>query len=114
MMKKRSKNGIEIDWSKLDGMLTFDPTKEFCSYILGVSNDTLERRIKAKYQMTFTEYKATKVEVTASKLKQKIIKLALDGNVTCLIFSLKNIAGWSDNNRTQVETATGIVSIEAF
>ncbi len=85
-----------IDWSKLDGMLLFDPSLNVCADEMGVSHDTLERAIKAKFQLTFGEYKRQKVNHTAYKLKQKMINKAFEGDNTCLIFSLKNLSDWAD------------------
>jgi hypothetical protein len=85
-----------MDWSKLEGMLIFDASKVACAMILGISADTIERRIKEKYNMNFTEYKKTHLETTVLRLKQRMIKKALDGDNTCLIFTLKNISDWKD------------------
>jgi len=86
----------EIDWSKLDGMLVFDASVNVCADILGVSHDTLERHVKREKGMTFGEYKAIKVQQTVLRLKQTMIKKALGGDNTCMIFALKNMSTWSD------------------
>ena len=64
--------------------------------MLDCSADTIERNLKRKYKQTFTEYKADRLEQTAIKVKQRMIKQALEGNVTCMIFVLKNISDWND------------------
>ena len=95
----------KIDWSKLDGMLMFDAAKSVCSNELGCSDDTIERHIKKKYKQTFTEYKAEQLKKTVLRLKQKMIKMAMNGNVTCLIFVLKNLSDWNDKNQTDLTSA---------
>ena len=86
----------KIDWSKLDGMLMFDASKGVCASEFSVSEDTIERAIKKKYKITFSEYKRKQLDKTVLRLKQRMIKKALEGDNTCLIFTLKNISDWKD------------------
>lgn len=86
----------EVDFGKLDAMLQFKVSLRFCADYLGVSIDSIRRRIKEKYDMTFKEYHELKMERTATKLQQKAIEMALDGNNTMMIFCLKNLAKWAD------------------
>jgi hypothetical protein len=88
---------IELDWSKLDGMLQYNASLPQCAELLEVSEDTIERRIKAKHKCTFHEYKQKKMGRTSIRLQQKAITMGLDGSIPMLIFCLKNIAKWSDN-----------------
>jgi hypothetical protein len=90
------KKQIDLDWSKLEGMLLFDATIHVCAKELGCSHDTLERRIKEKYGETFAEHKEKILEHTVLKLKTKMINKALGGDNTCLIFCLKNLGKWAD------------------
>ncbi len=86
----------EIDFKVLDALLQFKVSLRFCADYMGVSIDAIRRRIKEKYDMTFSEYHQLKMEGTATKLQQKAIEMALNGNTTMMIFSLKNLAQWSD------------------
>jgi len=93
-------NGPEktkIDWNQLDAMLNFGPTRQMCADILGISIETLKRRIKEEHNMTFTEYSEIKFAATKLKLITKAIQMGLGGNVPMLIFSLKNKCNWKDN-----------------
>ena len=92
----------EVDFSALDALLQFKVSAEFCADYLGVSRDTIYRRVKENYDMTFSQYHALKIQGTATKLQQKAIKMALEGNNTMLIFCLKNLAGWADKQETAV------------
>lgn len=91
----------EVDFSALDALLQFKVSMNFCADYLGVSTDAIRRRIKEKYNMTFTEYHALKMEGTATKLQQKAIKMALEGNNTMMIFCLKNLAKWADKQEVE-------------
>lgn len=92
----------EIDFAVLDALLQFKVSVEFCADHLKVSRDTIFRRIKENFGMTFTEYHNLKIEGTATKLQQKAIRMALDGDRTMLIFSLKNLAKWADKQETTI------------
>ena len=47
---------IEIDFKTLDGMCAINCTQEEIASVLGISIDTLGRRIKEIHDMTFAEY----------------------------------------------------------
>lgn len=95
----------EIDFKELDALLQFRVTCEFVADYLGVSRDTVIRRIREEKDMTFREYHLLKMQRTATKLQQKAIEQALSGNSnSVMIFALKNLAGWTDKN--EVENVT--------
>jgi predicted DNA-binding protein YlxM (UPF0122 family) len=94
---------IEINWPKLEGMVMFDASCPTCALEFGISEDTIHKAIKETFKMTFSEYKKLHVGRTVLRLKQRMIKKALDGDNTCLIFSLKNLSTWCDNPDIVVE-----------
>jgi hypothetical protein len=96
----------EFEWAVLDGVLQFNATKPQCASLLKTSEDTIERRIKKKFNISFAEYKETKMGLTKIKLQQKAIQMALGGNPTMMIFCLKNLCNWKD--RFDVENANPI------
>ena len=69
-----------------------------------ICHNTLVREIERLYSLTFEEYRDEKVDLTRLKLVQKAVKMALEGNVTMLIFCLKNMCGWRDRNDPTVAT----------
>jgi len=87
---------IEIDWAVLDAILQFKPTLKVCADVIGTSTDTIEKRIKEEHGCTFSEYRDKKMGKVKIKLQQKAIEMALSGNATMMIFSLKNLCGWAD------------------
>lgn len=86
-----------LNYDQLDALLQFKVSLEFCADYLGVSSDTIMRRLKEDHGKTFTQYHELKMQRTAVKLQQKAIEMALGGNSTMMIFSLKNLAKWSDS-----------------
>lgn len=95
-------NKIEINFGELDAMMQFKVTKGFVADWFKCSEDTVEKRIKEQSGMTFTEYNTLKMNRTGFKLQQKAIEMALQGDRTMLIFSLKNMAGWSDKLESEL------------
>jgi hypothetical protein len=73
-----------------------------CEEIMGVTDDTINNRIKAKYGITFSAYRNKKMSLTRMTLVQKALDQAKAGNVTMMIFCLKNLCGWSDKNELAV------------
>ena len=95
-MGKKVYRSANFNWDKLDAMLQFKVPLSFCADYLECSEDTIERRIRDEWDMTFSQYHALKMQRTSVKLQQKAIEMAIAGHATMLIFSLKNIANWSD------------------
>jgi len=94
---------VEMDWKILDTLLQFKVTLKFCAEYLGVSVDTIQRRVKEEKLITFEEYHASKLQRTAVRLQQKAIEMALTGDRTMLIFCLKNLAGWADKQDVELD-----------
>ena len=102
---------VEFNWDKLDALMQFKVTKQFVAAYLGVSEDTVDRRIREKYDMTFTEYGRLRMQRTAVKLQQKAIEMALTGkNNSVMIFALKNLANWTD--KIEQEVTGGSINIK--
>lgn len=94
---------IPLDYKELDALLQFKVTKSFCADYLKVSENTIDRRLREDHDKTFGEYHELKIERTGVKLQQKAIEMALKGDRTMLIFSLKNLAKWSDKIENKIE-----------
>ncbi len=46
---------IEMNWVALDGYLQYGATKIDAAELLGVSEDTIDRRIKERFGVTFSD-----------------------------------------------------------
>jgi hypothetical protein len=86
----------KIDPELLKNIMRMKPRLEDVAIIVGCSGKTVERFIREHFDMTFKEFRDLHMAHTRNSLVQKTIDLALSGNVTALIFALKNLCGWSD------------------
>lgn len=102
----------ELDWSKLDAVLQYGASLKDCAAIMDCSEDTVEKRIKEKHGILFTEYRSKRMTGVKYTLIQKAIDMAKNGNVTMMIFALKNLCGWSDKQEVD-QTTISTIKIEA-
>lgn len=62
------------------------------------SQSTLEKIVCEHFEAAnLTELREKRKDALKIQLKRKAVSMALGGNVSMLIFCLKNLAGWSDN-----------------
>ena len=113
-MAKKHGNTKKFNWEVFDGMLQFKPSKKVCADYLGVSEATIDNKLKKDKKATFSDYRDIKMGTVKLKLQQKAIQMAMSGHPTMMIFCLKNLCDWADkveNNNTNKEV-TGIVFVE--
>ena len=84
--KKIGRPEKQINWEKLDAVLQFGARMLDCRGLLDVCEDTILANIKAKHGMTFTEYRDLRMSTMRAKLLQKQFDVAMNGNVTMLIW----------------------------
>ena len=106
----------KMDWKVFNAMLQRGTSIDACASILGISRKTIERYCKKEKKMTPHEYAKTQVEVTATKLKEKCIDMALkkDGNFQALRFALMNMSDWTDKQKVEGEhNLNGTLNVHA-
>jgi hypothetical protein len=86
-----------FSWDVLDALLQRGANKVDSASIMDCSEDTIERRIKERFSITFSEYRERRMAGTRLKLVETALDKALNGNIVMLIFCLKNICHWQDN-----------------
>lgn len=82
----RGRPAIVFDWKTLNAVLKFGANKKDAAEVLECSVDTIERRIKEKYNMTFTQYKKQKMAYMRMRILNKQYEVAMNGNVSMLIW----------------------------
>lgn len=103
----------EFPWKEFNALLQADPSKRFCGEYLNCSEDKIERAIRKEFDMTFTEYKATKLEHTVHAIKQAAISKAMGGNGDMIKYVLSNIGNWTDKKEMAIEDISDRELVEA-
>jgi hypothetical protein len=86
---------IEFDgWDQLDALIVW-ASQEYCAEKLGISVDSLARRLKEK-GYSFAEYKAKRQEPMRINLLKKQYDVAMQGNVSMLIWLGKQYLSQSE------------------
>jgi hypothetical protein len=86
---------IEFDgWDQLDALIVW-ASQEYCAEKLGISVDSLARRLKER-GYSFAEYKAKRQEPMRINLLKKQYDVAMQGNVSMLIWLGKQYLSQSE------------------
>lgn len=78
------------DWLQIEECCEIHCTGEEIASIMRVSYDTLERRIKERYAISFAEYFAQRSSHGKKSLRRRQYTMAMEGNPTMLIWIGKN------------------------
>jgi len=106
----------ELDWHLLDSLVALDAQLDYCAekqlekwgetsckQTIKAAREVIERRIRERFDITFTEYKNKRLEPLRISLRKKQIEVAMKGNTVMLIFLGKNYLGQSDKVEQQIE-----------
>jgi hypothetical protein len=105
----RRKPGDPFDWDVLNKYLEKKPSLSDTAEMMKCSEDTLENMIKAEHGITFSEYRDKKMAGVRLGLVTKALDMAMGGNVTMMIFCLKNVCGWAD--KTEINSTNNKIEI---
>ena len=86
----------EIDFDELDELLRIQCTSVECAAVFHVSVDILNKRIKEKHGVTFTDYSDAKKAGGKTNIRRKQFQRAEAGSDTMLIWWGKQYLGQSD------------------
>ncbi len=87
----------EIKWEALEALLNMQGTAEECGAVLGVSADTLDRRVREKYGVTFAEYSREKRAAGRMSLRRaQWVTATQNKNPAMQIWLGKNMLGQTD------------------
>jgi len=88
----------EKDWQKIQELCQIQCTQKEISGVMQCSEDTVERRIREKYNLSFADYYKNHSDVGKMSLRRAMFKSALiKGNATMQIWLSKQHLGMRDN-----------------
>lgn len=93
----------KLDDGNLKALMRMKPTLKDTAAFFEVSEDTIERYIKANWGMRFAEFRDQNMVHTRFSLIRTAIQKAEKGDNVMLIFCLKNLCGWRDKLPDEVE-----------
>jgi len=93
----------EKDWKLIDVACQYKHSEQGIADLLDCSLDTLVRRIKEQYGCTFAQYRNKRIAKTKHSLFGKQVEVAMNGNVSMLIWLGKNYLGQSDKSEVKTE-----------
>lgn len=93
---------MEFDgWDQLEALAVWG-SAEFCAQKLGLSADSLDRRLKERYGHGFAEYKHKIQEPLRINLMKKQYDVAMSGNTAMLIWLGKQYLKQKDKQENEV------------
>lgn len=112
MSKKIGRPSKEVNWDKLDAALQFGARMIDCRGLLDMDELTISKNIKLKYGLLFAEYRELKMSTMRAKLLQKQFDVAMQGNVTMLIWLGKQHLGQVDKIEADMVSANIQINID--
>jgi hypothetical protein len=107
--RPKEKPGVKamvVNLSRLPALCPIQATAAECASVLGISQDTLERRLKTEHGCTFTEFYNRHSAPGKCSLRRLQWKLARAGNPTMLIWLGKQWLGQTDKTEHAEDEAT--------
>lgn len=103
---------IEIDFETVEKLCQMQCTGEEIASFLNVDYDTLEKRIKTNYHLSFSEYIKKNSENGKCSLRRQQWKLAMADDRTMLIWLGKQYLGQTDKLDNSVAFPKGDFEIK--
>ena len=100
----------QIDFKLLEELCKIQCTAEEIASVLGVSVDTIDRRLKEQEYQGFADYYKKFSDQGKKSLRRKQMEVALGGNVSMLIWLGKQLLGQSDKQEVRQETEMNITA----
>ena len=107
---KRGRPKTIINAEALEAMITYGATCQDCAEWFRTSTDTIVRFIKSEWSMNFAEYSNKKQATVRIKLREAMLKKALGGHPTMMIWCSKNVLGWAEKTETKVQTVDNLAA----
>lgn len=108
-MAKAGRKPAKIDPGKLEILCRYGASCLDCADEFDCSEDTIVRYIKDNYGLNFKDYRKKKQGKVRMQLRQKQIEVALNGNVSMLIWLGKQILDQSDKVLETEDNGTRLI-----
>ena len=104
---------IEIDFDMVKKLCAIQCTGQEIADVLDVSYDTLERRVKEVYQISFADYIKKHSANGKMSLRRKQHEVAMSGNTTMLVWLGKQYLGQTDKQIVDNTSSDGSMTPHA-
>lgn len=104
---KMGRPEIPLDWERFEKLSQLPIRAEDIAWVLGVSVDTISRRLRERCDCTFAEWLDQNRAHLRANLMAKQVTVALAGNPTMLIWTGKQYLGQSDKIAATVQPGDG-------
>ncbi len=112
-MSKMGRPKIQIDWEQAAALMRLRPTLEDSAAFFKCSPTTFSDRLKAETGLTFREFRDQNFVHTRLQLVRDAIKMAKK-NPTMMIFCLKNLNNWTNNDQLEITNTDKKVYVNVF
>jgi IS30 family transposase len=99
------------EWEKVDKFLMCHCSVTQAARAIGISDDTLRRRIKEKFDILPKDYKKLKASEGKSNLKVKQYEMAMEGDKAMAIWLGKQWLKQSDKSEVKQDNKNSIVNV---
>lgn len=103
-MARMGRPPVEINWVEFEKLCAIHCTLVEMAGWFGVSEDTIERKVRKHYGQTFAEVYALKAGKGKISLRRKMFEAAYSGNTALLIWLSKQHLGMSEKVEQKTET----------
>lgn len=103
---------VEIDIDQLREMVNIQCTAEECAAVLGVSADTIDRRLKEEGFGGFADFYKRNSDEGKTSLRRAQWKAAQEGNPTMLIWLGKQMLGQRDKSDLDLNGKLAVTGVE--
>jgi hypothetical protein len=95
------KSKLKVSFSELKELMAFYPTLEETACWFNCSSDTIERRVKENWNLTFAEFRKRFAGKTRLMIKRKAITMALEeNNEKMLLYCLRTMTDLDDRQKS--------------
>lgn len=95
-MKEKIFFDTEEKCEQLKRLCRMKPTLQDCAAFFDCHTTTIEKHVKEKYGISFTEFRDQNMVYTRYMIIRNILALCEERNLGALIYASKNLCGWAD------------------